>query len=877
MHAAAVWTRRSLAAIIAVGCLFAGGFLAWHYPLAPAFMVVAFAVACVASFLRPEIWLFALPAALPAIGLASWSGWIAFEEIDIFILAVAAGGYAALVRHWRNRGESAARAGTSSVASSIGGDAMQRAGTHPSVGFDGVVAGIGAAERAVESSESPKDPAARPPNPNSAAGAPTAAASILSVRLSGFVRTAITLFLLSIIVGLYRGISSAATADFGWFGGYNDAINSLRVAKSFLFALLLYPLLRVEALRSGPRAMELLFAGLAVGLAVASMAVVWERIAFPGLLNFSADYRATALFWEMHVGGAALDGFLVLTLPFAVWQLLHRTMRLRWTLAAGLVLLAGYACLATFSRGVYLAVPISLGLLALLMLRQRRSVSASSAARALARGCALALAFAAAAHVVFRSGGYRALLAVLAVAMLTLTLRSSVRRISAGVWLAGLVLGCIGGAAGGLVARWIPKGNYVVFAAAFAVCAGLLWQQRGRQAPGWPLAAIAAYVWVIVAAAIVATGWGGVNATYDTSIVLLLVLAIAIWNTRSPVPRWSDDLRVQSRVAIAAALVAITVAVFGGGAYMGDRFVTSEHDLGGRLQHWHDGIAMLDTTTDWLVGKGIGRFPQSYSFNVRDRDFPGDYRIGARDGNSFLALFGPRRDAGFGELLRVSQRVSVVPGGRYTVVLDVRAPEAAELHVEICEKHLLYDDGCAVGKVTIDATSGRAQRKVVSFDGSRLTGGPWYAPRLAFFSIAVESPGHRVDVDDVSLLGPDGGELLVNGDFTDGMRRWFFTSDRLHLPWHIKNMGLAVLFDQGLFGLISLVLLVGIALGRLVAGRAQGHPAAPYLASALVGFLVVGAFDSLLDVPRLAFLFYLLVLVSLVLRGSVRRANSTAS
>jgi hypothetical protein len=32
---------------------------------------------------------------------------------------------------------------------------------------------------------------------------------------------------------------------------------------------------------------------------------------------------------------------------------------------------------------------------------------------------------------------------------------------------------------------------------------------------------------------------------------------------------------------------------------------------------------------------------------------------------------------------------------------------------------------------------------------------------------------------------------------------------------------------------------------------------APLFAGSLVGFLAVGAFDTLLDVPRLAFLFYL--------------------
>jgi hypothetical protein len=39
--------------------------------------------------------------------------------------------------------------------------------------------------------------------------------------------------------------------------------------------------------------------------------------------------------------------------------------------------------------------------------------------------------------------------------------------------------------------------------------------------------------------------------------------------------------------------------------------------------------------------------------------------------------------------------------------------------------------------------------------------------------------------------------------------------------------------------------------------------AAAYLAS-LIGFQVVGLFDSLLDVPRLALLFYLLLLAALM-------------
>ena len=97
------------------------------------------------------------------------------------------------------------------------------------------------------------------------------------------------------------------------------------------------------------------------------------------------------------------------------------------------------------------------------------------------------------------------------------------------------------------------------------------------------------------------------------------------------------------------------------------------------------------------------------------------------------------------------------------------------------------------------------------------------------------------------------------------MHHWFTTSDRYHLRWHIKNLGLNVLFDQGVVGLLLFASLTGVAMYGLIAGAARGHPSAPFLASALAGFLMVGLFDSLLDAPRLAFLFYLLTTVSLVL------------
>jgi hypothetical protein len=64
-------------------------------------------------------------------------------------------------------------------------------------------------------------------------------------------------------------------------------------------------------------------------------------------------------------------------------------------------------------------------------------------------------------------------------------------------------------------------------------------------------------------------------------------------------------------------------------------------------------------------------------------------------------------------------------------------------------------------------------------------------------------------------------------------------------------------------GLLLFTALVAYALWHLVFGRARAGALAPYLAASLSGALLVGLVSSLMDVPRVAFLFFLLLLVSL--------------
>jgi len=143
---------------------------------------------------------------------------------------------------------------------------------------------------------------------------------------------------------------------------------------------------------------------------------------------------------------------------------------------------------------------------------------------------------------------------------------------------------------------------------------------------------------------------------------------------------------------------------------------------------------------------------------------------------------------------------------------------------------------------------------------------------MGVFAIGSASQGGRFDVDNVVLRDARGRELLANGDFSRGLAHWFFTSDRSHLPWHVKNLFLHVLFEQGGVAVALLSMLLAGSLWRITAGHARGHPIAPPVAAALIGFAVVGLFDSLLDVPRIAFLFYLLLLLGLGVRTPPPRA-----
>ncbi len=542
-------------------------------------------------------------------------------------------------------------------------------------------------------------PAARAPTPDT-----DARRAVLPRQL----QFAVALMTLACAISLARGVLPLAPLDANAFTSYLSSYNALRIAKSWCWAVVLLPLLRRDTGPSLAAIPSHIVPGIVCGLAMVAAADLAERHFFPGLLNMSSDYRTSAPFSGMHTGGAALDGYLALTLPILVYCLSRRLSWLQALAALTLLALALYAALTTFSRGLYLGLAVSAAifLLAILQTLQPRS-----------------------------------------------------------------------------------------------------WRrQRVRLERGHVIGAL--------------------------SILLTIALILPV----------------------------------AGGSYTSERLGRTASDLSVRLQHWRATLAMMDNDgmNSWF-GVGQGRFPHEYFWHNVAREQPASFSYVNEGDNLALRLAPPHYERGYGELLRILQRIALKPASSYVFSVDVRhATKASFLAVHICERQMLYPQNCIKLPIRLAPSSDCAwQRYIVPFQSGRLDGASLLAIVPVQLEIALLGGRARVDIDQVSIVhSGDRSELVRNGDFSNGSANWFFSSDHHHLPWHVKNLLLAQYFDQGAFGAGALILLIALVGGRLAVRARQGDRLALAHASALAGFLVVGQFDSLLDVPRIALLFFFYLLAA---------------
>lgn len=672
------------------------------------------------------------------------------------------------------------------------------------------------------------------------------------------------------IVSLARGLLPLAPLDANAFATYFSRYNALRVYSGFAWGLLLIPLF-LRTAGAGLRNIRNVFMpGMLAGLALTALAVVWERAMFPGLMNFAADYRPTGPFSSMHTGGAALDAYLALAFPFiAAWLLASSSQRL--LTALGVLLLGCYASFAIFSRDMYLAFA-GAGLAAGGFASAYHLRSGAFQGRSLLLATGLLAVTAIALARVFATSGYRGLGAAITLMVAAMVLATSPARLAQpGAALAGMI-------AAGALAALLEKGSYIVVAlsaVAFGVGAPRMYREPHSKSAALPVAAFAA---LAVGTAAVAQHWGGNSAAPPALMLAALAVTLVAIGQLVPSKLWEPRTALTGTLFVAVVLATLIPAA--ASYYLGTRFATTAGDLQHRLRHWTNSLGMMDKDLPTsLFGMGLGSYPGTYFWRNASGEMPGHFVFSdSEEANRFLRLGVPRYQAGYGEVLRMLQRVDAPPGGRYLFSVDVRRSNPKTLmQAAVCERWLLYPQNCSPANVRMSAKLGEWERysAILKPIPANTAIGILHPPTQ--LELAAIGPEGALDIDNVSLVDlRTNQELVRNGAFSRASEGWFFSSDRSHLPWHAKNVVVHTIFETGWAGLGAACLVLLAAAAALARRALSGETDALIYFAALTGFLMVGLFDSLFDVPRLTLAFFLVLLAACVMPRSVPPARPEA-
>lgn len=647
-------------------------------------------------------------------------------------------------------------------------------------------------------------------------------------RFPGGVRLALTAFTASYVWSLYAGLSPFPAPGANAFSSYYSNYNALRIARGFLWAVILLRPLSLLHRRDPAMARVYLLGGIVTGLLGTTFVALWERGVFhdvlygadryarlQGLLDFTTPYRITGMFSGMHTGGESIDGYLALAWPCALIAILV-IPRQRWIMLLGAVTLplALYAIVSTFSRASYLALAVSIAIFALGFMATiiRRAGALSASVSVVTSGALFALG-----ALAFNQGGVIALGAVL-----------------------------FGFGACAIACFWRPAlkpiSLFIVAGGAIALTATLSYRAQ------------------------ITSKW--VSVEPSTALQWAPALAVVSVLLGLPAGRYARRALSVKEFGVAAIMTAVVVstlipATFG--YRMESRFATVRSDLTGRVAHWIDALTLLPS--GWktkISGIGLGAFPRLYLM-AYPKKIDGVSVLAEDGGNTRLQIMG-------GKDVKVSQRVALPAFAAYAFRMDYRLlDEEANLRVQVCRRHMIhpseYNHACRSLERNLKSTRGTWQKFEFPFElgdlglDSQNLGRPPLVLEIANrreYRLMFKPPA-TIQIDNVELIDARGFNHVANGTFENGMDRWFPLYDFNHLPWHIKNLYVHLYFEQGALGVMSFLALLVLALRRGLASALQGDIFAFGIVVSLLGFSTVGLVGTLFDEPRIMLLFFLLM------------------
>jgi hypothetical protein len=643
----------------------------------------------------------------------------------------------------------------------------------------------------------------------------------------------ILLFFFCIVyaIAVIRGLLPFSEINKNSFASYYSNLNSLRIGKGFFWAICLLPIWNYSEVSIPDKIQQFFTGGVALGSIGVFLAVLWERgfihdifyaedssQLLSNLLNFHTDYRATGLFAEMHTGDTATDGYLILALPLTAYFLFLQKNKTQFSI--GLISLLGtiYSIFVTFSRGLYLGMGVIalIGPLMALVTHRKKLNSATVGISILFGPVIVYLSF-----IVFKNGGLLSLIGGLILFLSGIMLTDLVKNYSRLIF--------------------FPISGLIALVSIYCLKYGMLSSK-------WNEIDFSATLQLTALSTVVFTAIG--------------VIYNKIWGGHS-------SFRQRSFIAsLSCVLIILTIpSLFG--SRMNARFETVNADFRGRIAHWQNAINIMDDdlmTT--LFGQGIGTFPITYYWVTQQAKDVGGYSFIQKNQNTYVAFAGSSD-------VKLSQRIGLSPNNLYKLSVDVRTldPEAM-LQIRICHRQLInpteWNPTCWLINEKIKNNNGQWQSLNYNVPSKNLGSLKSYlqAPLVITFENRREYEFNLkkqtlLDIDNLSIKSPEEEELIKNGDFEKGIDHWYAYYDFNHLPWHIKNLWVSVYFDSGIIGLVMFVLLIGYSLTNMFKQYLDKKYFSFACLLGVIGFLCVGCFGTMIDGPRISFLFYFIILINL--------------
>ncbi|MCM2283279.1 MAG: hypothetical protein NDI81_00755 [Desulfobacula sp.] len=749
--------NRLFFAIVFFGLSVTGAF---YFPVLKSFLIFSLVGYSMILLKFPRFWIFFLPAFLPLVNTAPWSGHVLYEEFDLFILA------------------------TISIACWKGYYRIDNLKT-------------------------------------------------IDSKIIFFC----FLFFLSVSISFVKGLSPVHSLTPDDFSNYLSHYNSVRVARSFIWALLLFPLLHFD-IKSDHRIVTThLFSGFAVGLVGVCIIVFWERGIiwdllngssrydyFRSLLDFSSEYRTTALFSDMNTGGSAIDDYVSLSWAFGLgiylkyFSAVNNKWSLKHILIGCLVLIPLFSALyvigTTFTRITYLSFGASAFIFIIGWLVGIKDWVTQTniffyLAIILFWGLITGIFF-----FLYGRGGYISIFAGAS--------------------------GVLGGVMLGGASYYFPRlisiaGGVFIFMGSIFLMVRAMITSRWTETPLFEACIISMIVvWILFS---ISTGLGRIAALKKKFFVFISIFFPILFVLSLTVPMVS-------------------------GKRMQTRFSESQRDAGTRFAHYKNVLNVMDTNMDtFFRGMGVGSFPRNFIKNNEKASQIGTYHF-VNDGESFLRLKG-------GKDMAVGQRLlpgSLTANGRYALQIKARTntPDSF-LSVGICSRNLMDTTDCKFHKFSFKGLTNQWVEFIISIEENQLKNYKWYSSWPRIFSFYNLNKDVVIDIKDVRLYNDRGENALSNGTFEKGGQRWFSYNEHEHLPWHIKNMMLHLYYEQGMLGLVGFILLLLYAFWKTWPGVKNGQLFSSIIATSLTGITIAGLTGCVLDSPRVALLYYLVLFTALSL------------